>query len=117
MLAHAKAAQVYRDEFKSWQGGTIGIALNCDWREPLTDANQEKFKRNCGAAERALLFSLGWFADPLYSGDYPEAMKEKCGSRLPEFTEEEKMLLKGSCDFFALNHYSTSYCKVGISFI
>ena len=114
LQAHAKAAKVYRDRFKARQGGAIGITLNCDWREPLADADEERFKQNCCAAERALLFFLGWFADPLYLGDYPDVMKERCGDRLPQFTEEEKVLLKGSCDFFGLNHYSTAYCMVSI---
>lgn len=29
-------------------------------------------------------------------------------SRLPEFSEEEIQLIKGTHDYFALNHYSTS---------
>ena len=33
----------------------------------------------------------------------PEMMRERCGDRLPEFTAEEKVLLKGSSDFFGLN--------------
>ena len=32
-------------------------------------------------------------------------------SRLPEFTEEEKQMIKGSGDFFGLNAYTSSVCK------
>src|SRR3569833_2537432 len=31
------------------------------------------------------------------------------GGRLPEFTEEESQLVKGSYDFMGLNHYTTKY--------
>ena len=103
LLAHAKAVQVYRTKFKHQQG-VIGITNNCDWREPLTDTIEDK-----QAAERALEFFLGWFADPVYIGDYPTVMKERLGSRLPTFSEAEKILLKGSSDFFGLNHYTTMY--------
>ena len=103
ILAHAKAVKLYKTNFKH-QNGTIGITNNCDWREPLTD-------KDCDieAAERALLFFLGWFADPIYFGDYPQVMKDRLGDRLPKFTEEEKKLIKNSSDFFGLNHYTTMY--------
>ena len=101
LLAHAKAVAVYRNEF-AHQQGQIGIANNCDWREPLTDK-----KEDIEAAERALLFFLGWFTDPIFLGDYPEVMKERLGSRLPTFSDEEMALLKGSSDFLGLNHYTT----------
>lgn len=32
-------------------------------------------------------------------------------SRLPEFTQEEVQRIKGTYDFFGLNHYSTQYAK------
>lgn len=106
LLAHAKAVHVYRAKFQQKQKGVIGITNNCDWREPLTDsiADQE-------AAQRALEFFLAWFADPVYKGDYPAVMKLKLGNRLPIFTEAEKILLKGSSDFFGLNHYTTMYAS------
>ena len=103
LLAHAKAVNVYRTKFRHQQG-VIGITNNCDWREPLTQSMEDK-----AAAQRALVFFLGWFADPVYLGDYPAIMKERLGNRLPTFTAAEKILLKGSSDFFGLNHYTTMY--------
>ncbi len=103
LLAHAKAVEAYRTKFKHQQG-LIGITNNCDWREPLTKSMEDK-----AAAQRALEFFLGWFADPVYRGDYPPIMKIRLGNRLPTFSEAEKKLLKGSSDFFGLNHYTTMY--------
>ncbi len=104
LLAHAKAVDVYRTQFQAEQGGLIGITNNCDWREPLSDSAQDK-----AAAQRALEFFLGWFADPIYLGDYPDCMKARVGQRLPSFTDEQRSLIRGSSDFFGLNHYTTMY--------
>lgn len=104
LRAHAKTVACYRTEFQGSQQGQIGITNNCDWREPKTDAPEDR-----EAAQRALEFFLAWFADPVYFGDYPACMRERLGDRLPEFTDEEKVLLKGSSDFFGLNHYTTMF--------
>ncbi len=106
LLAHAKAVDIYRKSYQTQQKGKIGITNNCDWREPLTENLEDKM-----AAERALEFFLAWFADPIYKGDYPKSMKERLGKRLPKFTPEEKKLIKGSSDFFGLNHYTTMYAS------
>ncbi len=103
ILAHAKAVNLYRENY-SYQAGQIGITNNCDWREPLTDSQQDK-----AAAERALEFFLAWFADPIYKGDYPAVMKERLGERLPNFSAAEKEMMLGTSDFFGLNHYTTMY--------
>ena len=103
LLAHAKAVEAYRKKY-AHQGGQIGMANNCDWREPLTDSPKDQ-----AAAQRALEFFLAWFADPIYFGDYPAVMKERLGDRLPAFTEAEKQMVKGSVDYFGLNHYTTMY--------
>jgi len=105
LRAHAKAVHVYRNEF-AHQGGVIGIANNCDWREPYSTTPEDQ-----AAAQRALEFFLGWFADPIYLGAYPQSMVERLGSRLPVFSDEDLQLIRGSSDFFGLNHYSTLYAK------
>ena len=104
LLAHAKAVKAFRTHFQEKQKGVIGITNNCDWREPLTNNPAD-----IEAAERAVEFFLAWFADPIYKGDYPAVMKQRLGNLLPAFTDEEKKLVKGSSDFFGLNHYTTMY--------
>jgi len=104
LRAHAKAVDVYRRKYQAAQGGVIGISNNCDWREPLTDTEKDR-----AAAERAVEFFLGWFADPIYHGRYPASMRTRVADRLPRFTDEDRALLQGSADFFGLNHYLTMY--------
>lgn len=109
LLAHAEAYRIYEKEFKEKQGGSIGIALNTGWMEPMTNSTEDR-----AAAARALDFSLGWFAEPIFKGDYPQSMKvgiaersKKDGyvkSRFPEFTEEEKQKLKGNKNKFLPSH-------------
>lgn len=102
--AHAAAVELYRAKYQSVQKGIIGITVNQDWAEPLTNTVDD-----LNAAERRRLFQLGWFTDPLYFGDYPPVMRELVGDRLPSFSESQKKRLIGSIDFLGLNHYSTKY--------
>jgi beta-glucosidase len=46
-------------------------------------------------------------------GDYPQSLKDTLGDILPTLTQSEKDLIKGSCDFFAIDPY-TSYYAFGI---
>lgn len=67
-----------------------------------------------------LTFQWGIYANPIFSkqGDFPQIVKERVAlkslsqgfqrSRLPEFTPEEIELVRGSSDFFGINHYTTS---------
>lgn len=106
LRGHGRAVQVYRESFQTEQGGRIGITNNADWREPLTDSQADR-----EAAQRALEFYLGWFADPVYKGEYPACMRERIGHKLPEFSDEDRRLIQGSSDFFGLNHYTTHYAS------
>lgn len=62
------------------------------------------------AVDTSLQFGFGIYNDPLHFGDWPPKMKEYItGNRLPEFSEEEKELVKGSYDFIGVNHYTSAY--------
>ncbi|XP_071982110.1 cytosolic beta-glucosidase-like isoform X1 [Engystomops pustulosus] len=115
---HAKAWHAYNTHFKEKQKGYVSIALDSDWAEPL-DPSSSDDKEAC---KRYLDFRLHWFANPIFiDGDYPSGMKIKISeksieeglttSRLPEFTDEEKTMIKGTADFFCLNYYTTRNVK------
>ncbi|XP_052208480.1 beta-glucosidase 18-like [Diospyros lotus] len=106
LLAHAKATRLYRDHFQAEQGGVIGIVVNSFMFEPLTDSELDR-----EAANRTLAFNVAWALDPLVFGDYPPEMRHYLGNDLPSFSPEERKIIKGSTDFFGLNHYSTLYAK------
>jgi len=101
LLCHALAVKEYRD---GHYDGQIGIVCNMDWSEPYTNS-----VTNIAAAERRNIFWGGWFWDPIFFGDYPAIMRSQCGVRLPSFTSEESILIKGSIDIFFLNTYSSTY--------
>ncbi|GMH13049.1 hypothetical protein Nepgr_014890 [Nepenthes gracilis] len=104
LLAHASAVSIYRTKYKEKQGGQIGLVLDCEWAEALSDKTED-----ISAAERRLDFQIGWFLNPIYCTDYPEVMHERLGDRLPKFSQEEKDLLRNSTDFVGLNHYTSRY--------
>jgi len=113
--SHAAAWHVYDQGYRKEQQGKIGVTLNCDFKYPK-DPESEADK---AAVERAIQFFLGWFAHPIYhaDGDYPPVMREYVDrkskeqgldeSRLPTFTDEQREWVKGTSDFFGLNHYTT----------
>jgi len=103
ILAHARAVKIYRSDFKEEQQGIVGISNCADFRYPKD--NQSKSDRI--AAQRAMVFQLGWFADPIWKGDYPIEMREIIGDRLPVFSDEERSDIMASSDFLGLNHYSS----------
>lgn len=50
------------------------------------------------AAQRKMDFAVGWFADVIYLGRYPQSMIDILGDRLPQFSQEELDLLKDSSE-------------------
>jgi len=114
LIAHAKAVNVYREKFQKDQKGLIGITIDGEAQIPWEDENTtpEELENNKKYANLAAEFRIGWYSDPPMVGDYPASVKERMGKDLPEFTAEEKKLLKGSSsDFLGWNTYTAHWAE------
>lgn len=106
LLAHATAANIYKRKYQPQQKGSIGISLDTFWYESASNSSED-----LAATQRAMDFNLGWFLEPLITGEYPNSMRTRVGSRLPKFSPAESLAVKGSFDFIGINHYTTWYAK------
>ncbi|XP_061367284.1 cyanogenic beta-glucosidase-like isoform X2 [Gastrolobium bilobum] len=104
LLAHAAAVQLYKKKYQASQKGVIGITLVSHWFVPFSNNELDQ-----NAAARAVDFMFGWFMGPLTTGNYPQSMRSRVGSRLPKFSKKQAKLLNGSFDFLGLNYYTTNY--------
>lgn len=116
--AHARSWHSYDSLFRKDQKGMVSLSIFAGWAEPA-DPNSVSDQE---AAKRAISFCLDFIAKPIFiDGDYPEVVKSQVASmskkqgypssRLPEFTEEEKRMIKGTADFFAVQYYTTRLVK------
>ncbi|XP_041976142.1 myrosinase 1-like [Aricia agestis] len=112
LLAHATAYRIYEKEYKAKYNGKISLANNILWMEPATP-------EDLALAELGRQHSIGRYSHPIFSkvGGWPPSTEEtmlnyslKQGykkSRLPAFTEDEKLFIKGTADFYSVNYYTT----------
>ncbi|XP_032883034.1 LOW QUALITY PROTEIN: beta-klotho [Amblyraja radiata] len=113
IIAHALAWHTYNRDFRDRYHGLVSLTLRADWVEPANPFLESHQK----AAQRLLQFHIAWFADPIFkTGDYPHTMrdyilmknrKNLTRSFLLHFSGEEKEMIRGSADFFALSHFTT----------
>ncbi|XP_066277899.1 cytosolic beta-glucosidase-like [Branchiostoma lanceolatum] len=109
LKAHARAWHTYNTTFRQLQGGKVGISLSLLWAEP----RDPDLPADVEAADRAMQMINEWFARPIFGdGDYPSVIEDtvkklKLSMELPELSDEDKSLIRGSADFIGVNHYST----------
>lgn len=107
LLCHSTGVKIYKDKYQASQKGKVGITIVTHWWKPKYPAQLQNQK----ATQRAIDFMFGWFADPIFHGDYPQSMRTLVGDRLPKFTPTESKQIKGSLDFLGLNYYTTYYTE------
>lgn len=112
--AHAEAYHLYRSKYFKTQQGKIGITLDSRFYFSKSEDTQ--------IIDRGMQYSLGWFANPIYSrkGNYPQIMiddiknyskaENRTKSRLPEFENVDR--IRGTADFLGLNYYSSRYIEI-----
>ncbi|XP_051172499.1 myrosinase 1-like isoform X1 [Leptopilina boulardi] len=112
LKAHAKVYHMYNDEFRQIQNGKIGIVNPCQYYYSKNETDTQ-------TRDIAFDYSCGWASHPIFSkdGDYPPIMRQRIDenskiqgwptSRLPRFTQDEIKYIRGSSDFFGLNHYTS----------
>nr|AEW46866.1 seminal fluid protein CSSFP016 [Chilo suppressalis] len=113
VIAHAKAYHAYVKDFKPNQNGQCGITISVNWFGPATDSEEDHIM-----AELRRQAEWGLYAEPIFSqqGGFPKELSERvaeksakqgyASSRMPSFTDEERDLVRGSFDFFGVNHYT-----------
>ena len=106
LLAHAAAVKTYRNNYKKHQHGKMGISLVTTWCLPCSNSPSD-----VASAHRLWDFIVGWYLDPLVTGDYPFSMKTIVRDRLPQFSPQEQEMLKGSYDFIGINYYTSRYTR------
>ncbi|CAG9131153.1 unnamed protein product [Plutella xylostella] len=112
LMAHGKAYRVYEREFKGKYSGKLSMANHFMWYEAETEKDLE-------VAELIRQFQYGLYCHAIYSqaGGWPTVVEQQIAansrregysfSRLPDFTQEEKDLVRGTFDYMAVNHYSS----------
>ncbi|PIA56391.1 hypothetical protein AQUCO_00700603v1 [Aquilegia coerulea] len=106
ILAHAAAAQLYKEKYKETQGGEIGIEMVGTCFLPYSDSPQD-----LAARDRLRDFNMGWCLEPFIYGHYPVTMRNMVRDRLPTFSDQEKEIVMGSIDFLGINYYTAKFAK------
>ncbi|KAH8879715.1 beta-glucosidase [Thozetella sp. PMI_491] len=110
LVSHGHVCAMYKQDFQPTQKGQIMITLHGDYYEPWDESNP----RDVETAQRAQEFEIAWFADPLYGPgecDYPNSMRKQLGDLLPQFTLEEKQLVRNSSEFYGMNSYTSYFVR------
>lgn len=102
LRAHAEAVRAYRAEGR----GKIGLVVNLEPKHPASNRRRDR-----EAAQRADAYMNRWYLDPVFLGEYPQALGAMFGEAWPEFSAADLEGIRVSIDFLGVNYYSRSVVR------
>lgn len=97
-LAHGLGVQAIRDVSPHVP---VGLVLNAHSVIPGSESAPDR-----AAAERAFDFHNGAFFGPVFNGEYPPALIEALGDRMPKVEDGDLAVISGKLDWWGLNYYT-----------
>jgi len=106
LLSHGKAVKILRQSAK--QDVKVGFAPigpcympKTNSPEDIETARQKSFDLNTDN----FTFSLSWWSDPIFLGDYPKKAYEVLGDDMPTINDGDMELISQPLDFYGTNIY------------
>jgi beta-glucosidase len=97
-LAHGLGVEAIREVTPNVP---VGLVLNAHSVIAGSESTEDK-----AASERAFDFHNGAFFGPLFKGEYPPALLEALGDRMPKIEEGDLATISGKLDWWGLNYYT-----------
>lgn len=97
-LAHGLGVEAIREVTPNVP---VGLVLNAHSVIAGSESTEDK-----AAAERAFDFHNGAFFGPVFKGEYPPALLEALGDRMPKMEEGDLATISGKLDWWGLNYYT-----------
>jgi beta-glucosidase len=102
LRAHAAAVQAYRAVGRN----PIGIVVNLEPKYPASHSGEDQ-----AATARADAYMNRQYLDPIFFGEYPEAVATMFGEAWPEFSLDDLAQIRQPIDFIGVNYYKRGVTK------
>jgi beta-glucosidase len=113
LLAHGRAVQVFRAH--TGDDSKVGLAPMGFPKIPATDSDADlaATRKAMHTVSNPVQWSLGWWADPVLRGVYPEDGLAAVGKDAPKIAAGDMELIAQPTDFLGLNLYQGAVIQAG----
>ncbi len=100
LRSHGTAVERFRASHAA-KYGTVGITVNLEPKYPASDSLED-----LTAVRRADAYMNRQYLDPVFTGKYPDEMRDIFGEAWPEWPDADMRLIKQPIDFLGVNYYT-----------